>query len=583
MVQKLFKQMVISQIVSAMAVMLCLVIDSIMIGRFLGTDAMAAYGLANPVLLIFAAFGSLLSSGIQVVCSRAMGTGDEEKINRCYSLSVIIAVSVSLVGVAVVIIFADPLCRLLGAKEGTVVFRLTKDYLIGFVLGAPFFIAAQILVPFLQMSGQRIRLVVAVLSMTVADVGFDLLNVFVLKKETFGMGLASTVSYVVAVAIGIVYFFRKSCIYKFSFKNLGNGLFKEIAKGGVPTMVNQVSLVLLVFLVNKTMMRVGDEIAVAAYSIVSTIANIGYCIGNGISEVTLMLGGISYNEEDEQSLSEIVKQQTLFSVVINFIVMIAFLVLADPLVSLFVKPEALEQSQAVFGLRMFALCLILSSINAAFKKYYQSINMIHFSESIAVVQNLIFPAVVVIIFSAIFGTKGVWFYYMIGEALSLIYISIYVWRKSKKKFGSHDSYVCLPEDFGASPGEAIEMEINDLSEIQEAAVEASEFCIEKGVSKKKAMYTALCIEEMSNNIVSHGFVKGKDNQIDIRLVHKGGEELIVRIRDNCKGFDPVKYYQMTKPDMDDPTKHIGIRMVFKMTKDVKYVNSLGLNCLTMKI
>ena len=101
MVQKLFKQMVISQIVSAMAVMLCLVIDSIMIGRFLGTDAMAAYGLANPVLLIFAAFGSLLSSGIQVVCSRAMGTGDEEKINRCYSLSVIIAVSVSLVGVAV--------------------------------------------------------------------------------------------------------------------------------------------------------------------------------------------------------------------------------------------------------------------------------------------------------------------------------------------------------------------------------------------------------------------------------------------------------------------------------------------------
>ena len=114
-------------------------------------------------------------------------------------------------------------------------------------------------------------------------------------------------------------------------------------------------------------------------------------------------------------------------------------------------------------------------------------------------------------------------------------------------------------------------------------MEASEFCIEKGVSKKKAMYTALCIEEMSNNIVSHGFVKGKDNQIDIRLVHKEGEELIVRIRDNCKGFDPVKYYQMTKPDMDDPTKHIGIRMVFKMTKDVKYVNSLGLNCLTMKI
>ena len=64
MIKKLFQQMIISQIVSSMAVTLCLLVDSIMIGRFLGVDSMAAYGLANPVLLIFAAFGALLSSGI---------------------------------------------------------------------------------------------------------------------------------------------------------------------------------------------------------------------------------------------------------------------------------------------------------------------------------------------------------------------------------------------------------------------------------------------------------------------------------------------------------------------------------------
>lgn len=575
--------MVISQIVSAMAVMLCLVIDSIMIERFLGTDAMAAYGLANPILLIFAAFGSLLSSGIQVVCSRAMGEGDEDKINRCFSLSVIIALTVSLTGVILVLVFVDPLCHVLGAEEGTEVFRLTKDYLIGFVLGAPFFIASQALVPFLQMSGQRIRLVAAVLSMTVADIAFDLLNVFVFKKETFGMGIASTVSYIVAVIIGITYFFKKTCVYRFTTKNLGGGLFKEIAKGGVPTVINQVSLVLLVYLINHTMIRVGDAVAVAAYSIVSTIANIGYCIGNGISEVSLMLAGISYNEEDEKSLSEIVKQQTIFSVLINLIVTIVFLALADPMVSLFVKGEAAEKGQAIFGLRMFAICLILSSVNAAFKKYYQSIGMIRFSESISVVQNLIFPAIVVVSFAALFGTEGVWFYYLIGEALSLIYITVYVCMKSKKRFGSHDSYVCLPDDFGAAPGEAIEMEISKVDDIQEAAMDATDFCMEKGVGKKKAMYTALCIEEMANNIVRYGFRKGKDNRIDIRLVHKKDDLLIVRIRDNCVGFDPVKYYEMTKPDEDDPTKHIGIRMVFKMTKDVRYVNSLGLNCLTMKI
>ena len=582
MIQKLFKQMVISQIISAMAVMLCLVIDSIMISRFLGTDAMAAYGFANPVLLVFAAFGSLLSSGIQVVCSRAMGTGDEDKINRCYSLSVIIAAVVSIVGVILVLVFVDPLCAALGAKKGTEAFRLTKDYLIGFVIGAPFFIAAQILVPFLQMAGQRTRLVVAVLGMMVFDIAFDLLNVFVFKKETFGMGIASTVSYVAGVAIGIVYFFSKKCIYKFRAKNLGKGLFKEIAQGGIPTMVNQVSLVLLVYVINRTMMRVGQEVAVAAYAIVSTIANIGYCIGNGISEVSLMLAGISYNEEDEHSLSEIVKNQTIFSIVINLFVTIVFLTLAGPVISLFAGSDAPERGAAIFGLRMFAICLVISSINAAFKKYYQSIGLIFFSETISVMQNLVFPALIVVVFGAIFGTTGVWFFYMVGEALSLIYIAIVVWKKSKAKFGSHESFVCLPEGFGAAPGEVIEMEISKPEDIQEAAIEAEEFCKEKGVPRKKAMYTALCIEEMANNIVTHGFRDGKDNQIDIRLVCKS-DELIVRIRDNCVGFDPVKYYEMAKPDDDDPTKHIGIRMVFNMTKDVRYVNSLGLNCLTMKI
>ena len=396
------------------------------------------------------------------------------------------------------------------------------------------------------------------------------------------MGIASTVSYVAGVGIGIFYFFSRKCIYKFRTKGLGKGLFKEIAQGGVPTMVNQVSLVLLVYVINRTMMRVGNEVAVAAYAIVSTIANIGYCIGNGISEVSLMLAGISYNEEDEHSLSEIVRNQTIFSIVINLFVTIFFLALADPVISLFASSDAPERSAAIFGLRMFAICLVVSSMNAAFKKYYQSIGLIFFSESISVMQNLIFPALVVIIGGALFGTTGVWFFYMIGEVLSLIYIAVVVWKKSRAKFGSHESFVCLPKNFGAAPGQAMEMEIGSMEDIQEVAIEAEEFCKEKGVTAKKAMYTALCIEEMANNIVTHGFKQGKDNQIDIRLVCKQ-DELIIRIRDNCVGFDPVKYYQMTKPDMDDPTKHIGIRMVFKMTRDVKYVNSLGLNCLTMKI
>ena len=88
---------------------------------------------------------------------------------------------------------------------------------------------------------------------------------------------------------------------------------------------------------------------------------------------------------------------------------------------------------------------------------------------------------------------------------------------------------------------------------------------------------------MAVNILDYGFVEGRNNRIDIRLVRKRDQDLILRIRDNCEGFDPVNYYEMTKPDENDPARHIGIRMVFKMVKDVKYVNTLGLNNLTIRI
>ena len=43
MIRKTFRQMLTAQILSAMTVMLCMLVDSIMIGRFLGVDSVAAH------------------------------------------------------------------------------------------------------------------------------------------------------------------------------------------------------------------------------------------------------------------------------------------------------------------------------------------------------------------------------------------------------------------------------------------------------------------------------------------------------------------------------------------------------------
>ena len=270
------------------------------------------------------------------------------------------------------------------------------------------------------------------------------------------------------------------------------------------------------------------------------------------------------------------------AVVIDVAAMIIFLISAAPLVRLFINSNPDAESDAILGLRLFALCLIPSSLNAAFKKYYQAIGMIRFSEVFSFLQNFLFPSLAVIILGNVFGKNGVWWYYLIGEVLSLLFITVYVHIKSGQPMFSLNSYVCLPENFGSKPEDAMEFAIFDSVGVSAASVAAEKFCLLKGENKKRSMYASLCIEEMANNIIQHGFVKGNDNRIDIRLVKKG-KSMLIRIRDNCKSFDPTKFMELKETDTNDPAKHIGIRMTYKMVKKIQYVYSLGLNNLSIEI
>ena len=115
----------------------------------------------------------------------------------------------------------------------------------------------------------------------------------------------------------------------------------------------------------------------------------------------------------------------------------------------------------------------------------------------------------------------------------------------------------------------------------EASIKAGEFCRAHGESVRQSNLIALCIEEMSDNIVRHGFTKDKKrHSVEVRLVFRGDRRLI-RFRDNCVNFDPTKYLELHKSD--DPTAHIGIKMVMKSVKSANYVNSLGLNNLTLEL
>lgn len=583
MIKRLFRQMLATQILSAMTVTVCMLIDSIMIGRYLGVDSMTAYGLAMPLLLIFSAFGSTMSAGIQVLCGHSVSDADQKGVNACFSASLVLTALFAGAGLLIIYLFSNPICTLLGAGSPAPdnhVFFLTRDYIRGFLIGAPAFLLAQIMVPYMQIAGKRTRLAIAVVLMTVSNILFNSLNVFVFRGGTFGMGLASGLSYYVAVISAFDVFITKRSAFRFRLRSVTKKTCVELLRGGLPTVVNHASLVFLIFVINNVLLSVGKNSAVAAYSVITSVGNICYCFGAGIGSVALLLSAIFYADEDKTSLRKLVRVMIYYAVVLDLVLTGLILLLAPELASLFLTDSADAVRMATLGVRLFSLSLLPSALNTAFKNYFQGIGNTALSKWISFFQNFLFTALFAILFSRFFKTTGVWMAYVCGESLTFLVISLVVWKQNGAVAFHAKAYSFLPHGFGVPDEDCLEMTVKSVKDPHRASEKALTFCRMHGESEDRAQQVAHCISEMTQNVIKHGFFKDRRScRMEIRLILKGGE-CIIRLRDNCKDFNPIRYFERYKSNADTD---LGILGVMKTVKSANYINSLGWNNLTLTL
>ena len=573
MIKKLVGQMLAAQVLSALTVSLCLLIDNLMIGRFLGEGALSAYGLAGPVLLIIGAMGSMLCAGAQVACGRSLGRGDRAETDVGYSSSIALAGALSLAFTLLVALARVPLARMLGAKEATLLAD-TSSYMAGFVIGAPASMGALILVPFLQMAGQGNLLIAAVLGMTVADVAFDWLNVTVFHGGMFGMGLASALSYYVAVIIGGSYFLSRRCVFRFSLKGIKWRKIRELVAGGLPTVFGMASTVVLVVAVNMLLMDLGGKAAVAAYAVITSISNAANCISTGMGGVALTLSGVLYNEEDRGGLSELLHEISRWAVVLGVAAMALLMAFARPLAALFIPGAGHSQAMAIMGLRMFALGLIPCCLDNGLRNCYQGTGRVRMMEAICVLANAVLPTIAALALARTTGLNGIWLYFACGEVLTLMGIMGYVWLKKGSITWRAEDILLLRDSFGVPEQDRLEAILLDLDGVMAYSRDASDFCLAHGGSRRLAAHLALCVEEMGGNIALHGFEAGGDNRLSIRLQVKEGRWTL-RFRDDCVAFDPLSHVENSKSD------GLGIRLAMRMADEARYTYSMNLNNLSL--
>ena len=576
-IKRIFKGTLTIQLLTALTAVLGTVVDGIVTSACLGTSAMAAYGFAAPITTIFSGLSGVFGTGISVLCGRTIGAGNKKETNRIFSICMTVSILFSILMMSATYFFAPGIASLLGAQGAE--YEEVVNYLHGFAASAPAIILVIELLPIMQIDSDRSRALFAIGLATAVNIAGDLLNGLVFKKGLFIMASVTTISYYVGAAILLLHFRRKDSMFRFSFTAFDFKVIGDMFSYGIPNAMQQVFRSFLTICINHIIYSVADETCVAAYTAIFTLSMMCMAVGTGVSQSTSIITGIMIGEKDITSVRMTLQQAFRTTAILNAVVTAAVLIASPLMMSLYFHADPGVAEIAAAGMRFYSLCLIFYGINVALRSYYQAMHMVRLAYSYVVLDNFLCTTLSAYIMGHLFGLNGVWLSFLAGEILTLaIFLLIGLFDRNGKDLLSKLMHIRAEHTAGI-------MAINtwsasSIEDVEKISEEVNNFCRNNDAEYRTAYFMSLAAEEIGVNIIRYGFSDGKPHSIDVKMIREE-KGWLLRFRDDCAMFDPVKY--MDCYDDTSAESHIGIRMISGLAGKMEYISTLKINNLLIEM
>ena len=581
-IKKMLRGTMIVMVVTVLSTMLGMLVDGIVIGRYLGQSYMSAYGLANPIFNLLIAINGVLAAGIQVLCSKYIGSADFTKAKQVHTISFITAGVIAVVLLLVMFFGGDQIAMLLGATGKDAYLRPeAADYIKSLGLGVPALMLAFITNSFMQIDSDQKRTIVAVVVMTVANITGDFINALVIHGGLFEMGMATTISYYIALFIALTHYLKKDNVLTFKFKGLKIKDALQVMKLGAPSGVVNLCITLRNIVMNRLLLLVATPLAVAAFSIQNTLTAATGAISTGLGMAVLLVSGIVAGEKDRSSAINLIKIMNKWGLFIALCEMAVCLIFATPLAGIFAGSDRALLEESAYCVRIYAFGFVGNVLNSMMENYVQGMGRVALANLLVVLDTFVYSVIVawVLGFGFSLPLGYIWAAWAIGEGMVLLTTFFLAWKKQGHFPRRAADYSFFPKGF-TEPKDSIDRTVYRFEELADMGMAVEKFCLKHGSGDKLAKKIHLCLEEMGANIINHGFSDGKEHSIDVRVIRTDAG-FMIRMRDDCKSFDPKKWYEIHNPV--DITRNIGIRLVFAIAKDVQYVNTMQLNNLVIEL
>ena len=408
--------------------------DTLIVGRFLGSGALAAVGASYTLMTFLTSIFLGLCMGSGAVFSIRYGEKDQEQLEKSIGASfLLIGITAVIVNLAV-FLFTDPIMGLLQVPQE--IYGMMRDYLWVIFLGILATFLYNFFASVLRAVGNSVVPLVFLAACAILNIVLDLWFVLGLQWGVKGAAIATVISQYVS-GIGItIYTYWKMPQFRVKAKYLHPefSLVKEIAQFSFLTSLQQSVMNLGILMVQGLVNSFGTVI-MAAFAAAVKIDSFAYMpvqdFGNAFSTFVAQ----NFGAKKEARIREGIKKAVLMAMAFCIVISIGVFVFAKPLMLIFVQPE--ETAILAAGVEYLRIeGAFYCGIGCLFLLYgfYRAVKLPGMSVVLTVI-SLGTRVVLAYALSSIeaIGVTGIWWSVPIGWALADLVGFLY-YRRHKKEF-----------------------------------------------------------------------------------------------------------------------------------------------------
>lgn len=346
-------------------------VDSIIVGHFVGKEALAAVGICNPISTLMILFLNGLCMGAGILMGMQYGARDYDTLHRQISTTMISGVIFSALLTLLCVVFAVPILNLMQVDAS--IMDMTKEYLRIIFAGLVFTFLYNFFSSTLRALGDSNSPLYFLIISAVLNIFGDLFFVVVLKAGSNGCAISTVLSEALCCLFCIIYIQKKVPVLRLGKKWLvfDASLLKQTIAYGWASAMQQATVQLGKLGIQAIVNTMGVSVA-AAFAVVNRIDDFAYTPEQNIAHAMTALMAQNKGAGKNDRMREGFRCGMILEIVYGAAVMMICQVFAGELMALFVKDEEVI-GHGVIYLHLIAVMYILPAVTNAIQGFFRGI------------------------------------------------------------------------------------------------------------------------------------------------------------------------------------------------------------------